>query len=77
MAAKIAAEGDQPETSMFLWQDVYNNTKDEQVKENALTHLQLLRAKEDCKQIDALVDEYEKRLGRRPGGLVSWCRQGC
>lgn len=66
MAAKIAAEGDSLETSMFLWQDVYNTTKDERVRENALTHLQLLRAKEDCKQIDALVDEYEKRLGRRP-----------
>jgi tetratricopeptide (TPR) repeat protein len=66
MAAKIAAEGDSLETSMFLWQDVYNNTKDERVRENALTHLQLLRAKEDCKQIDALADDYEKRLGRRP-----------
>jgi hypothetical protein len=66
MAAKIAAEGDNLETSLFLWQDVYNNTKDELVRKNALTHLQLLRAKEDCKRIDALADEYEKRFGRRP-----------
>jgi len=66
MAARIAAEGDNLETSTFLWQDVYKNTKDERVRENALTHLQLLRAKEDCKQIDAAADEYEKRLGRRP-----------
>ena len=44
MAAKIAAEGESPETSLFLWQDIYNTTKDAAVKENALTHLQLLQA---------------------------------
>ncbi len=52
MAAKIAAEGNSTETSIFLWQDVYNTTNDPSVKENALKHLQLLRAQEDCKQID-------------------------
>jgi hypothetical protein len=31
-----------------------------------LRHLQLLRAEEDLKQIDALADEYQKRFGRRP-----------
>ncbi len=76
MAAKIAAEGDSLETSMFLWQDVYNTTKDERVRENALTHLQLLRAKEDCKQIDALADEYEKRLGRRPARISELVQAG-
>jgi hypothetical protein len=66
MAAKIAAEGNSEETSNFLWRDVYNTTIDPSVKENALRHLQLLRAQEDCKQIDVLADEYEKRFGRRP-----------
>jgi tetratricopeptide (TPR) repeat protein len=66
MAAKIAAEGNSALTSIFLWQDVYNTTKDSSIKENALNHLQLLRAQEDLKQIDALVKEYEKRVGRRP-----------
>jgi hypothetical protein len=65
MAAKIAAEGNSADTSMFLWQDVYNTTKDPAIKENAQTHLQLLRAQEDCKQIDALAGEYQKRFGRR------------
>jgi hypothetical protein len=76
MAAKIAAEGDSPETSMFLWQDVYNTTKDARVRENALTHLQLLRAKEDFKQIDALADEYEKRFGRRPARISELVQAG-
>ena len=66
MAAKIATEGGSTETSNFLWQDVYNTSNDPSVKENALTHLQLLRAQEDCKQIDVAADEYQKQFGRRP-----------
>src|SRR5213596_2014621 len=54
MAAKIAAEGESYETSFFLWNDVYTNTTDPQIKENAKAHLQLLRAMEDCKQLDLL-----------------------
>jgi tetratricopeptide (TPR) repeat protein len=66
MAAKIAAEGESYETSFFLWNDVYTNTTDPQIKENAKAHLQLLRALEDCKQLDLLGGEYEKRFGHRP-----------
>ena len=66
MAARIATEGDSIETSTFLWQDVYNTTSDPSLKENALNHLQLLRAQEDCKRIDAVADEYQRRFGRRP-----------
>jgi hypothetical protein len=66
MAAKIAAEGESLATSIFLWTEVYQTAKDPKVKENALTHLQLLRAAQDCKQLDALADEFQKRTGRRP-----------
>jgi hypothetical protein len=76
MAAKIAAEGNSLETSLFLWQDVYNTTKDPDVKENALTHLQLLRAEEDCKQIDALAGEYQKRFGHRPARISELVQAG-
>ncbi|MDP9146452.1 MAG: hypothetical protein M3N22_02245 [Acidobacteriota bacterium] len=69
MAAKIASEGSSAETSIFLWQDVYNTTKDPLLKENAEKHLQLLHAQEDCGQIDRLGDEYRKRFGRRPASI--------
>jgi hypothetical protein len=52
-----------------LWNEVYQTTKDPQVKENAMSHLQLLRAEQDCKQLDALADEFQKRTGRRPAHL--------
>jgi hypothetical protein len=76
MAAKIAAEGESPETSLFLWRDIYNTTKDAAVKENALTHLQLMKAVADCKQIDLLVDEYQTRSGGRPKSIGELVRAG-
>lgn len=66
MAAKIAAEGESLSTSLFLWNEIYQSTKDPLVKENALKHLHLLQVEVDCKQIDALADEFQKRMGRRP-----------
>ena len=65
MAAKIAAEGESYETSFFLWNDIYTTTTDPQIKENAKVHLLLLRVREDCKKLDELADEYEKRFGHR------------
>jgi hypothetical protein len=66
MAARVAAEGESLETSVFLWKDIYNSTSDPSVKKNALMHLQLLKVKEDCRQLDLLADEYAKRFGKRP-----------
>lgn len=76
MAAKIASEGESYQTSFFLWNDIYTTTTDPQIKENAKVHLQLLRAKEDCRQIDLLADEYEKRFGRRPKRVEELVRAG-
>jgi hypothetical protein len=76
MAAKIAAEGESLSTSIFLWNEVYQTTTDPLVKENALKHLQLLRAEEDCKQLDALADELQKRTGRRPARVGELVQAG-
>ena len=66
MAAKVAAEGESLEASLFLWKDIYDSTADPSVKKNALMHLRLLTVKEDCKRLDALADEYAKRFGKPP-----------
>ena len=46
------------------------------MKENALTHLQLLRAEQDCKQLDAFADEFQKRTGRRPTRVAELVQAG-
>jgi len=76
MAAKIAAEGESLSTSIFLWNEVYATAKDPQVKENALTHLELLRVEQDCQQLDALANEFEKRAGRRPARVAELVQAG-
>ena len=76
MAAKVAAEGDSFATSMFLWKDIYDSTPDPSVKKNALLHLQLLKVREDCQQLDVLADEYAKRYGKRPARISQMVQAG-
>ena len=76
MAAKIAADGESFSTSMFLWKDIYESTADPLIKNNALLRLKLLRAQEDCKQLDALADEYAKRNGRHPARMSDLVQAG-
>ncbi|HXY26488.1 MAG TPA: hypothetical protein VEI73_17695 [Candidatus Acidoferrum sp.] len=76
MAAKIAAEGESYATSFFLWRDIYQNAPDNQIKKNAEIHLQLLQVKEDCRQIDLLSDEFEKRTGHRPKRMIELVQAG-
>jgi tetratricopeptide (TPR) repeat protein len=66
LAAKVAAEGESYATSVFLWKDILATSTDPTIKKNAETHLQLLKVKEDCRQIDLLAEQYEKQFGRRP-----------
>jgi len=76
MAAKIAAEGESFSTSMFLWNDIYESSSDPLIKKNALQRLELLKAQEDCKQLNALADEYAKRNGRRPARMSDLVQAG-
>jgi tetratricopeptide (TPR) repeat protein len=76
MAARIAAEGESFETSAFLWRDIYQNSNDAEMKRTALTHLQLLSAREDCRRLDLLAAEYEKRFGQRPARVSQMVQSG-
>jgi len=76
MAAKIAAEGASPETSYFLWQQIYETTKDPQIKKNAEEHLILMRAQLDIKAIDQISDQYEQRTGHRATRMVELIEAG-
>ena len=76
MAAKIAAEGESLETSLMLWRDIYETAKDPEVRKNAGIHIQLLEAELDCKRIDILVDEFMKRMGRKPAQISELVQVG-
>lgn len=76
MAAKIAAEGASLETSFFLWKQVYDAAKEPAIKENAETHLLLIRGQMDCREIDRLADEYEKQTGKRASKIGELVQAG-
>jgi hypothetical protein len=76
MAARVAAEGESFTTSVFLWKDIYDTTTDPMIKKNAELHLQLLKTKEDCRQLDLLADQYEKKFGRRPARMSELVQAG-
>jgi hypothetical protein len=64
LAAKVSEQGENSDTSAFLWNEIYSSTSDPQMKQNAQTHLQLLKVDADCKQLNTIAAEYEKRAGR-------------
>jgi tetratricopeptide (TPR) repeat protein len=68
-AAKISEQGETRETSVMLWSEVYSSAANADLKNNALTHLRLLRAQSDCEQLDRIAGEYEKRIGHRPKSM--------
>jgi hypothetical protein len=76
MAARIAAEGESFETSAFLWRDIYQTSTDLEMKKTALAHLQLLSAHEDCRRLDLLNDEYERRFGHRAAKISQLVQSG-
>jgi len=65
MAAKISAEGESPETSYFLWEQVYQTTTDPLIKQNAEEHLKLMKVELQLKEINRLADEFERQTGER------------
>ena len=76
LAAKIAADGESPQTSYFLWQQVYDSATDPAIKQNAADHLVLMRAELDLKEINRLADEYEKQTGQRATRIAELVQAG-
>ena len=66
LAARIATKGGALDTSRIIWSEVYETTKDEQIKKRALEALKGLKAQSDEMQLDQLAQDYRARFGRYP-----------
>ena len=66
LAARIALKGGAFDTSRMIWSEVYETTKDENVKKHALEELKGLKAQSDEMQLDQLAQDYHSRFGRYP-----------
>jgi hypothetical protein len=66
MAARVAQKGGSTETSRMIWSELYESTKDPNVRKTALENLRGLKAQDDEEHLDELVENYRKRFGRYP-----------
>jgi tetratricopeptide (TPR) repeat protein len=69
MAARIAERGDTRQTSRLLWTEIYQSAQDDTVRENAKTHLILLKTDDDKEQLDRLLADFAKKTGRQAENL--------
>ena len=66
MAARVAEKGGALENSRMIWYEIYQSSKDPQVRKKALEMLDGLQAEEDEVHLDELAETYQKRFGRYP-----------
>jgi|SRR5438094_9608745 len=74
MAAVIAAQGGELQTSELLWAEIDKNADNDQLRKSAEDHLAALTAEKQIRDLNALLDRYQKKQGRDArsfGELVS------
>jgi len=76
MAARFLEKGESRETSVMLWSEVYESSRDEALKENARINLELLRADEDMEHINAIAEQFAKQFGRQPRSMREMAASG-
>ena len=76
-ALSIATKGGSLEMSRIVWAEIYNSTKDPNVRKMALAQVNALsRALEDERQLDLLAADYQKRFGHAPTSTKDMCDAG-
>lgn len=69
LAAVTLAQGGSRQGSRYLWEQILKEATDPWLRDNATLRLGQLDALDQIDQLNALVREYARRTGRRPG---SW-----
>ncbi|HEY2498973.1 MAG TPA: hypothetical protein VGK24_18060 [Candidatus Angelobacter sp.] len=66
MAARMAERSKDINTSIALWEAVYETTVDKSVKENAQVHLASLQAEKDISELQDKIKVYRQQTGSFP-----------
>jgi len=64
LAATVAAQGGQIQTSRFLWLEIARSAENESIRRSAETHLAALDAREALDKLDGLFSAYRQKEGR-------------
>jgi len=76
MAARMAEKAEDITTAMALWNGVYENTVDKDVKKTALSHLRSLQADVGIMELERRVQFYHDRTGSLPTDWAELIRVG-
>jgi hypothetical protein len=66
LAARMAQQGGEFETSRILWYSTYQSTKEEAIRKNAVDHLKALQVDEEVSQLEGLVAKFHQQSGHFP-----------
>jgi hypothetical protein len=69
LAAKMLSDAGSIQTARYMWQSIYEQSTDKDVKRNAELHLACLLVDEEVPKLQSLVDQFRQRFGRNP---ASW-----
>jgi len=66
MAARVAQMGGSIETSRMIWSELYQSTKDPNIRKKAYQNLRGLKALDDETHLDTIAEDFRNRVGRYP-----------
>jgi hypothetical protein len=69
MAARMADRGDALDTSKMVWAGIYRSTTNKSIRTQALQHLQGLKAIDDERHLDTMIEAFRKLHGRNPDSI--------
>jgi tetratricopeptide (TPR) repeat protein len=69
LAARMAQHAGEFDTARMLWFTTYHNTKQPDIRQNAIEHLQALRVDEDVTNLEGLIAKYQQRTGKLPASM--------
>ena len=76
LAARMAQQGGEFETSRILWYSTYQSTKEAAIRQNAVDHLKALQVDEEVTQLEGLVTKYRQQTGQLPVSMSDLERVG-
>lgn len=76
LAARMAQQGGEFETSRILWYSTYQSTKEAAIRQNAVDHLRALQVDEQVTQLEGLVAKYRQQTRRWPANTGDLERAG-
>lgn len=76
LAASVAGQGGELETSRLLWSEVYAQAGNESIRRSAAQHLAAIKAAEDIDHLNRILSDFARRQRRPAASITELVRAG-